>query len=486
MMPVKQFLFGAVLCSFFVAPTFAQSVKDSLFREASESLEQARAVQADLLSPRRFAAGMASYNEAQERFESGRDLNSIKTKLSDAVASFKQATEGTELARVTMAALLKTRGDAMQAGATTGAADLWQDAEEQFRSIASDIERGRIKSAQRKLESGETVYREAELAAIKANYLDDTKTLLAAASRNKVERYAPKTLAKSKQLLAEAEKALTENRYDTDRPRSLAQQANYEANHALYLASQLQKVRNKQSTTEDLILDWQKPMRRVASAADLVPRFDNGYENATQELVEYIESLQKSNQGLKQDLQDRDKQISQMEIELAELEKMLGGVSQERVALSRRLEAQAIARQNFRQVEDMFVSEEAQVLRDSDNVVMRLVGLNFDSGESEIKSDNFVLLTKVQSAIRIFPRGEIIVEGHTDSYGGDENNMRLSEERAEAVRAYLLANMNINPAKITSLGFGETRPIANNETSEGREKNRRIDIVIIPARGDSG
>ena len=486
MMRVKRTVFGLVLCGFLSTPAVTQSVKDSLFQEANQALENAKAAQAELLSPRNFAAGLTSYNEAQERFTRGRDLESIRAKLSDAVASFETAAQGAKLARTTMAGLIKTREDAMKVSASTGAVGLWQDAEDQFKGIASDIERGRIKSAQKKLEAGKIAYRDAELAAIKANYLDDTKALLAAASRNKVERFAPKTLAKSKTLLGEAERALTENRYDTDRPRSLAQQANYEANHALYLAAQLRKIRSKEITPEDLILDWQKPVKRISSTADLVPRFDNGYENATQDLVDFINRLQRSNEDLKQHLQDRDKQISQMEIELAELEQMLGGVSQERVVLSRRLEAQAIARQNFRQVEEMFDREEALVLRDSDNVVMRLVGLNFNSGKSEINSENFVLLTKVQSAIRIFPRGEIIVEGHTDSYGGDAKNMQLSEERAEAVRGYLLANMNINPTKIRSLGFGETRPIANNETAEGREKNRRIDIVIVPAREDIG
>ncbi len=473
-------------CLIFSAAASGQTVKDSLFKDANAALEAAKAVQADLLAPRSFGDGMESYQEAQERFERGRDLNTIKANLAEAVAAFNKATKATELAGVTMASLLKTRSDAVNANASRSARNLWETAEDRFQSIASDVERGRIKTAQRKLPAAEAAYREAELAAIKATYLDDTKALLTQADKQRVERYAPKTLEKSKRLLAEAEKELTENRYDTDRPRSLAQQANYEANHALYLAAQLQKIRNKEMTNEDLVLAWETPVKQVAAAADLAPRFDQGYDKPAQDLVDYIEQLQRDKQNLEQDLNDRDKQISQMEIELAELEDMLGGVSEERVALSKRLEAQAIARQNFRQVEEMFTRDEANVLRDSDNVVMRLVGLNFDSGKSEIKPDNFTLLTKVQSAIRIFPRGEIIVEGHTDSYGGDETNMRLSEERAEAVRQYLLANMNINPSQIKAMGFGETRPIGNNETPEGREKNRRIDIVIIPAQGDIG
>ena len=74
----------------------------------------------------------------------------------------------------------------------------------------------------------------------------------------------------------------------------------------------------------------------------------------------------------------------------------------------------------------------------------------------------------------------VTIEGHTDSYGGDQLNMQLSTDRAAAVKQYLLANMGIEPYRIQAVGYGEDRPIANNETAEGRAKNRRIDIVISP------
>lgn len=480
-------IWGVVLLGLFLVTTSeAQSVKDSLFREANAALDAAKAVQADLLAPRSFSKGMQYYSEAQARFERGRDLNTIKADLGNAIKYFSTATKATELAGVTMASVLKTRADAVKANAASSAPARWATAETKFQSIAADVERGRIKTAQRKLPDAEAAYREAELTAIKANYLDETRQLLAKADKQKVERYAPKTLNKSKQLLLEAEKELTENRYDTDRPRSLAQQAKYEANHALYLAKQLEKIREKTMTTEEMVLDWEVPVQRIAATADMAAQFDQGYTKPTEDVIAYIEKLQGDNQSLGQDINDRDAQISQMEVEIADLEKLLGGVSEERVALKKRLEAQAIARQNFTQVEEMFTKDESKVFRDSNNVIMRLVGLNFDSGKSEIKPDNFTLLTKVQSAIRIFPGGEIVVEGHTDSYGGDKTNMVLSEKRAEAVRQYLLANMNLNPSKLKSLGYGETKPIGNNETPEGRAKNRRIDIVIVPATGDIG
>ncbi len=70
------------------------------------------------------------------------------------------------------------------------------------------------------------------------------------------------------------------------------------------------------------------------------------------------------------------------------------------------------------------------------------------------------------------------------AFVGDATNLELSQARAEAVREYLLANMRDLPASdVESVGYGESRPVANNETVEGRAKNRRIDVVIRPKAG---
>ena len=132
-------------------------------------------------------------------------------------------------------------------------------------------------------------------------------------------------------------------------------------------------------------------------------------------------------------------------------------------------------------VEKLFEPSEAEVLRIGNNVVVRLVGLNFDSGAATIKPDQSALLAKVEQAIDIFGGSVITVEGHTDAFGGDESNLELSQRRADAVRAYLLANMELASYRISAMGYGESRPIASNESAEGRARNRRIDLVISHA-----
>jgi outer membrane protein OmpA-like peptidoglycan-associated protein len=129
----------------------------------------------------------------------------------------------------------------------------------------------------------------------------------------------------------------------------------------------------------------------------------------------------------------------------------------------------------------IFDSTEASVIRSGDEIIIRLYGFGFESGKSEIEPKNFDLLTKVQHAIKLFPNSEVAVEGYTDSFGGDAANLLLSQERSDAVTKYLIANSDkTDKNKISSTGYGESNPVANNETAEGRKLNRRIDIKIQP------
>ena len=135
-------------------------------------------------------------------------------------------------------------------------------------------------------------------------------------------------------------------------------------------------------------------------------------------------------------------------------------------------------RLKFSKIESLFSSEQAQVYRQSGNVLIRMVGLNFSTGQSVIESKYFSLLKQVIEALQVFPGAEVVVEGHTDSFGGDALNLRISQQRADAVMEYIKANMAIDT--ISSTGFGESRPVASNETDNGRLKNRRIDLLIKP------
>ena len=472
-----------VLCALVLgaAGVLAQDeLRSTFFKEVDAAKAAADAVNAEWLAPRSYERGMKEYREAEVALERGRNIDYVRSNAAQATNHFKTAEEAASLAQTALSQALKSRQDAANAKAPELSAELWEQAQRKFSSAIRYLESGNLKSAKRQEIEATSLYRDAELVAIKAQYLGETRQLLADADRRRVGRYAPITLGKAKQLLADAERELNENRYDTDLPRSLAKQANYEAKHAIYLSEIVLRIRDKDLTPEELVLLWEEPMRAIAGAADVIPDMHDGPDRLSQELVAFVEALRSDKQALEQENDENAMRVEDMEEELRVLDERLGGATAERAALIQRIEAQARIKEQFEQVERMFNNEEARVFRQGNTIIMRLVGLEFDSGAAQLKPNNFDLLAKVEKAIDVFPRSELIIEGHTDSHGGDDFNQKLSQERAESVQQYMINAMRIPSYRLIATGYGETRPVASNETETGRQKNRRIDIVIKP------
>ena len=455
-------------------------LRKTFFKDADAALAEADAVNAKLYAPKNYENGMKEYRSADDGLSRGRNIEYVRSNAADAVRYFNAATDAASLAQTALAQAIKSRQDGANAKAPELAPDLWDDAQQEFVKAIQLMERGDLKNAKRREVEATSLYREAELVAIKAQYLSETRNLLADADRARVGKYAPITLGKAKQLLADADRELNENRYDTDLPRNLAMRANYEAKHALYLSEIVRQVRDKDLTTEQLILSWEEPMRAIAGVADILPDMQEGPDRLAAELVAYFEQQGNELQAVQQEYAEDQLRLADMEEEMRALDERLGGATAERAALIQRLEAQARVKEQFEQVEKMFSSYEARVFREADTVILRLVGLNFDSGKAEIKPENFNLLAKVEKAIDVFPRSELTIEGHTDSHGGDDLNQKLSQERAESVQQYMVNAMRIPTYRLIATGYGETQPVSSNETEAGRARNRRIDIVIKP------
>lgn len=480
-LPTIVRLIAIALCLLLAGTAAAQNeLRTTFLKEAEAALAEADAANAKLLAPKSYQDGSEAFTAAESGLERGRNIEYVRDKAGDAKAHFEQAAKTARLATTVLAQVMKSRQDAANARAPELAPDLWQDAQREFAAAIRELEGGDLGDAKRKNIEATALYRDAELVAIKDQYLSETRRLLADAERAKVERYAPVTLSKAQQLLADAERELSQNRYDTDLPRSLAQQANYEAKHAIYLSEVVRKVRDDNLTVEQLVLQWEEPLKRIADAANIVPHMESGHSELEQELVTFVENVRAENQGLQQESEANNLRLADMAEEIRALDERLGGATAERAALVQRLEAQARVKSQFEKVEKMFTRDEARIFREGDNVILRLVGLTFDSGKAEIRQESFDLLAKVERAIDVFPRSELIIEGHTDSYGSDESNQKLSQSRAESVQQYMINAMRIPSYRLIATGFGETNPVANNETASGRAQNRRIDIVIKP------
>ena len=110
--------------------------------------------------------------------------------------------------------------------------------------------------------------------------------------------------------------------------------------------------------------------------------------------------------------------------------------------------------------------------------VLVLRGVNFDTAKSTLTLNAKALLDGVAVALAKHPDIKVAVQGHTDSRGSDAYNLRLSEQRAQSAREYLISK-GIDAGRISAAGFGETMPIADNKTVDGQEMNRRVELKVV-------
>lgn len=107
-------------------------------------------------------------------------------------------------------------------------------------------------------------------------------------------------------------------------------------------------------------------------------------------------------------------------------------------------------------------------------------GVHFDTNKFNINSDSEVLLNKLARILMEYPDTKILVVGHTDSSGSDEYNMTLSKDRAYSVTNFFTNSKGLEKTRFTTNWYGEDQPIADNSTAEGRTKNRRVNLAILP------
>ncbi len=110
-------------------------------------------------------------------------------------------------------------------------------------------------------------------------------------------------------------------------------------------------------------------------------------------------------------------------------------------------------------------------------LVVNMGDVLFDTGKADLRAQAREALAKLSGIVVNYPKLHLAIEGHTDSTGSDELNQALSEKRANAVRDYL-SGQGLGADLLTAQGFGKTMPVADNSTAQGRQKNRRVEIVI--------
>jgi outer membrane protein OmpA-like peptidoglycan-associated protein len=201
-------------------------------------------------------------------------------------------------------------------------------------------------------------------------------------------------------------------------------------------------------------------------------------EGQVDALISVANDMNRTNESLKSQNQSYQALVADLEERLASLQ----GFSRQQEEAKQKLTAEQEFNERFNKVQRYFKPDEAEVYKQGSQLVIRMRGINFPVGQATLTPENYTLLSKVQQAIRTFDQPIVTIEGHTDSTGSEQINQELSQKRAEAVMTYLVANNTLPPNQIEAIGYGPNRPLAPNTTPEGRAINRRIDVLITPAK----
>ena len=252
---------------------------------------------------------------------------------------------------------------------------------------------------------------------------------------------------------------------------------------------------NDLKNTQEMLSDTQA---QVAATQAQVVAAQNEYDKAVKELEGLTDELSR-----KQDeLEAYAIQIAQQTDTISEQEKLIGdqkaylaAANDEIVAMRNQMQTIAVLRLSIlnkikESIVDVMGDSSKVSIGDNGNIILS-EGVFFDLGSSEIKPESEAVLNELIDVFSAFLRNadnakyvdSIVISGHTDSTGTDEDNRVLATDRANSVLNYLLAGKNGTLASYANYfcaaGYGETRPVASNDTAAGQAQNRRIEISMI-------
>lgn len=514
-----------------VSPSAGQGAIDMATVE--KLMDSARAVEAPVFSPKAFAKAQEQFSQARQvvrlqRVEAEADKYLVKTR-----EFVENAIKNTDVCKLTLKEYLPPRDKARSAKAPLLVPALYNEAEAVFTSATEKVESGDVKGGLKEAGKAAPLFDTAEVEAIRVDVLGKADTLIAAAVFDEAPKYALTCLDKARTAREKANQILTADRYNRKGAAVEAARAEYEARHASNIAQSVRSLNRNDQAWEKLMLLYEIQMDRVGKALQIAELpFDNGPMEAADSLIAGIKqaqgamsadasksqssmaSLQKTIDDLRLDhdqltallsatvkrvggdttvqepaamVRAIDSSVAVMVSERGQLaqqvateQSKLSQLSEEHKEVSSELQVRQEREQKLAQAKAMIDPTQGEILVSGTNdIVLRLSGLSFAAGKSEITEELLPLLEKVKQIIALFPESPLVVEGHTDDRGDPANNTTLSEKRAFAVMQYLRQAMSIPSDRIRAIGYGSEKPIASQATAEGRAKNRRIDIIIM-------
>ena len=299
------------------------------------------------------------------------------------------------------------------------------------------------------------------------------------------------TLAAAKSNLIALDEAYQDDE-DSDKTKALAAKCDL---YAKTIAAQAETQKYRNSTAEK----WEKRAATARSIEAIQEQINKARTGQVNDLEAEKAKMKDQEARLQAEMQQNQekfqaeaaakeaalKAASERE---ANLQKQQADLQKQQADLQKQLEAEkkALAEERAkaeaRQAEAMnklneLQSKLIQVTKDARGIILSMSDILFDVNKASLKADLKTSLAKVAGILSVYQQFNVSIEGNTDNTGSEEHNMKLSQQRADNVMKFLV-DQGIDAGRLTAKGLGMSMPIADNKTKEGRQKNRRVDLVI--------
>ncbi|HBF09174.1 MAG: hypothetical protein CMD81_04480 [Gammaproteobacteria bacterium] len=439
--------------------------------EFQQAFNMAETSNLKILSPTHYEQAKAKLEQAMASAKRGKE--SSEKIAQEGMEILAQAKKTGDKSADMLDTVLEARLKAEKAGAPTLLKDEFKGADEDLADLAKAVEDNRLEKVREDRVVLAKTYRQLELKAMKQDIIESAQTAIKDATDMGAKKYAPKTFSQAEEEMRLALNILEVNRGASQEAENYAERARWWAERSMAVTETVKSFKQGDYTDEDIVLWYQEQISSAVAPVNKSLPLNYDHKRLMTSIRTDLEGVVSDNSQLA----SQNKMLSAESQTLANAGRQQAIEMQNKLNMTRQQAQEADKKFEF--VQGLFDEKEAVVFRQQNAVLLRTQGFDFPSGKSEITSGNFALLQKIIKAIDEYPTAKVAVSGHTDSVGDAQFNQKLSEDRAQKVAEFLIKVGNIDEDRISYKGYGEARPIASNDTQDGRSENRRVEITIV-------
>lgn len=404
--------------------------------EVSQRMSQAEQAQYDVLADEQFLKGSEFLAEAKQALKQGAENEKVIEKAAISKAYFQDAKKVANARKASSRRILRARKSAISAGVRQSdlliesLTDIDSDLKSETEQFSKSLSPEDFSDFQKK-------YLVLESKAVQFTQLNSADQAIKQALEDDADDLAPKSLRTASLDYKTAMNIIEQSPRSPDVYKKSVDEA---LASTTLLYDVMNVILGAKGTPEHIALQIVKQKRALG------------------ELSSNVGKLQANLKSTKESLQEKEGVLKTQEAQLA------------------KASTQVKFQQAMDEAQKVIPQSDALVYQQGNKLVFRLKRINFRSGTAVIPKASEKLISKVDSIIKKLDAEKVVVQGHTDSVGSARVNKKLSKARASAVAKYLSSLRG--GYKLTYSGYGESHPIASNETPEGRATNRRVDLVL--------